>query len=255
MKPTVGTNRADSGNLFSSVKSHKLVVNEVHNAKEHPKPKVHPMLPQPPFLWCIVAPRKSGKTNLLVDSLIDKEKYCGVFDDIYVWSQTFYLDPKWRRLDIKEDRVFTKWNAQECKDIAESIAAEVDADPRKHFLFIWDDMIDAKVMKTSQLGIMESLAVRGRHSNISVVISSQQFKSLSTPIRNNTTNLIIFRIRNQDELRKIMVENQESLTSDEFMQIYNYATDQPYSFLHINNQEAMPKLRFRAGWSELIILK
>lgn len=190
----------------------------------------------------------------MIDSLLDPKKFRGVFDDIYVWSQSYYLDPKWKRLKIEKDRVFTEWNEKECKKIMEEIEEEAEEDQSKHVLFIWDDMIDAKIMHLNKMGCIESGAVRGRHSRISIIIVSQMYMKLSTPIRNNTTNLIIFRIRNSDELKKIVRENQESLTNDQFMNIYNYATGEPFNFLHINNQEPHPKLRFRKNWNTMIVL-
>lgn len=216
--------------------------------------KVNSLLPQPPFLMTIVAPRKSGKTNLLVDSLLDTKKYKGVFDDIYIWSQSYYRDPKWKKIKIEKDKVFTTWNEGECRKVMDDVEQEAEDDPSKNFLFIFDDMIDANIMSPHRMGCVESVAVRGRHSKISIIIISQVYMKLSTPIRNNTTNLIMFRIRNSDELKKIVKENQESLTQEEFMEVYNTATNEPFHFLHINNQEPHPRLRFRKNWNTLIIL-
>lgn len=229
----------------------------VKEIKTHlPKcPSCHPLLPQPPFLLTVVAPRKSGKTNLMVDAMIDNKKFRNKFDDVYIWSQTYYLDPKWQKLNLEDERIFTTWNDAECKQIIADIEQQVEEDPHQNILFIFDDMIDANIMNVHKLGCLESVAVRGRHSNISIIIISQQYMKLSWPIRNNTTNMVIFRIRNSKELKKIIEDNQESLSSEQFFNIYDYATKEPYSFLHINNQEPQPRLRFRKNWNELLILK
>jgi hypothetical protein len=244
----------NTSNFFQSVNcDDNLKINEIKST-EHPKPCLNPLLPQPPFLMGVVAPRRSGKTNMTVDSLIDKKKFRGVFDEIYIWSQTFKLDNKWKKIKIKEENVFTTWNESLCKQIMDDVEEEVSENSKIHTLFIFDDIIDAKIMNVHRLGCIESVAVRGRHSNISVIIISQQYMALSSPIRNNITNLIVFRIRNLDELRKITKENQESLTSEQFFQIYDFATNDPFNFLHINNQEPHPRLRFRKNWNTLIIL-
>lgn len=244
-----------TGEFFSTIDcGNSLCINEVKGT-EHSKPTVNSLLPQPPFLMGVVAPRRSGKTNMVVDLLLDKNKFRGVFDDAYIWSQTFKLDAKWKRIKIDEEHVFTTWNEAECREIMDEVEEEVEENPKHHTLFIFDDMIDAKIMNTHRLGAIESCAVRGRHSNISVIIISQQYMSLSTPIRNNITNLIVFRIRNSDELRKITRENQEGLSIDEFFKIYDFATNDPFNFLHVNNQESHPKLRFRKNWNTLIVLK
>ena len=243
-----------TGELFQVCREEPdLIVNEV-KTKSKPSCSVNPLLPQIPFLLGLLAPRKSGKTNLLVDSLLDHNKYKGKFDKIYVWSQTYHLDPKWRRLDLDPECVFTTWDENRCKEIVAETSEAVQEDPSLQVLFIWDDMIDAKIMRKNDMGCIESIAVRGRHSNISVIIISQMFKSLSTPIRNNMTNLVVFRIRNNNELKKMSEENQESLSTDQFQQIYDFATGTPFSFLHINNQEPDPRLRFRKNWNIVIEL-
>ena len=72
---------------------------------------------------------------------------------------------------------------------------------------------------------------------------------MSPAIRNNCTNLVIFRIRNARELEKVTMENQESCTDNEFREIYDHATSVPYGFLHINNQASVQD-RFTCCWDE-----
>ena len=56
-----------------------LQVKKLYKADEYPKIK-HP-LPKPPFTMCLVAPTKSGKSNLIVNLL--KNSYFG-YDDTMV---------------------------------------------------------------------------------------------------------------------------------------------------------------------------
>lgn len=231
----------------------QLPVKEV-KVQEYSKPKIHELLPQPPFLLTVVAPRKSGKTNLMVDAMTDKHKYKAKFDDIFIWSQTYHLDAKWKKLNLEDDNVFTEWNGEEARTLLREVEDEVAEHPDRHFLFIFDDMIDANVMNPNKIGVLESIAVRGRHSNVSIIIITQQYMKLSPPIRNNTTNLIVFRIRNKNELAKITNENQENLDVDSFNKIYGYATGTKFCFLHVNNQEPDPRFRFRKNWNELLVL-
>ena len=122
-------------------------------------------------------------------------------------------------------------------------------------LFIFDDMISEGIMNSHKMGTLESIAVRGRHANVSIVIITQQYMALSPAVRNNSTNSIFFRIRNGDELDKIARENRESLSPDQFMELYNFATRDPYSFLHVNNQESDPSKRFFKNWDTSLLLK
>lgn len=143
--------------------------------------------------------------------------------------------------------VFTTFNEEEVHTlmrVAEMIAKKIVV----NVLFIFDDMISEGIMNPHKMGTLESIAVRGRHANVSIIIISQQYMALSPAVRNNSTNSIFFRIRNGDELDKIARENRESLNPDEFLQLYNFATDEPFCFLHVNNQEADPKKRFFKNW-------
>lgn len=210
-------------------------------------------LPQPPFLVPVVAPRKSGKTNLLLDALLDPEKYCNKFDIIIIWSRTYHHDSKWKNIKEEDVAVFTSFREDEVStlmNIAELVAKKMVVNT----LFIFDDMISEGIMNPHKMGTLESIAVRGRHANVSIIIITQQYMALSPAVRNNSTNSIFFRIRNGDELDKIARENRESLSPEEFLQLYNFATNEPYSFLHVNNQEADPKKRFFKNWDTSLLL-
>ncbi len=205
-------------------------------------------LPQPPFLLPIVAPRKSGKTNLLLDSLLDENKYCKKFDIIIIWSRTYHHDSKWKNINEDEVVVFTSFREEEVYTVMR-IAEQAAKKMVLNVLFIFDDMISEGIMNPHKMGTLESIAVRGRHANVSIIIITQQYMALSPAVRNNSTNSIFFRIRNGDELEKIARENRESLSMEQFLTLYNFATAEPYSFLHVNNQEADPKKRFFKNWN------
>jgi hypothetical protein len=204
-------------------------------------------LPQAPFLTVVVAPRKSGKTNLLLDSLLDESKYCYKFDIIIIWSRTFFHDSKWKNIDLPPGSVFVAFSEEEVYTlmrVAETIAKKIVINT----LFIFDDMISEGIMSPHKMGTLEAIAVRGRHANVSIIIISQQYMSLSPAVRNNATNSLFFRIRNGDELDKIARENRESLSMSDFLELYNFATNEPFSFLHVNNQEPDPARRFFRNW-------
>ena len=209
------------------------------------------LLPQAPFLLVIVAPRKSGKTNLLLDMLLDEEKYCKKYDIILIWSRTFYHDSKWKNIKLPAGSIFTTFNESDVSLVLR-VAEEVAKTIVVNALFIFDDMITDGIMSSYKMGTIEAVAVRGRHANVSIVIITQQYMALSPAVRNNATNSIFFRIRNGDELDKIGRENRESLTIKEFFEVYNHATEEPYSFLHVNNQEPDPAFRFRKKWDTVM---
>lgn len=204
-------------------------------------------LPIPPFLLSVVAPRISGKTNLVVDALTDNDKFMGKFDAIFVWSRTAKLDGKWKNISLPEGSFFDTFNEDEVETLVD-ICQQLKKVLQLNILFIFDDMITEGIMNPRRMGVLESLAVRGRHFNISLIIISQQYLALSPSVRNNTTNMCIFRVRNGDEMEKITRENREGLEMDQFKRLFYSATNEPYSFLHINNQKQNPLERFHRNW-------
>lgn len=207
-------------------------------------------LPEPPFLLTIVAPRKSGKTNLTVDLLTDKDKFAGKFDAIFIWSTTFHLDGKWKNIQLPPGSVFTQFAESDIDQLLTELE-RINKKQSLNVLFIFDDMVTEGIMSPRRMGSLESIAVRGRHVNASIIIITQQYMALSPPVRNNTTNMVIFRIRNGDEFEKITRENREGLTVDAFKEMMDLATSEPYCFLHVNNQRQDPNKRFYKNWNQL----
>lgn len=241
-------------NICQEVKLQALPVNKVKEKDKKNEVVCHEQLPQPPFLITVVAPRKSGKTNLTVDLLLDEMKYCKKFDIILIWSRTFKHDSKWKNISLPEGSTTTHFDEYEAEDILR-VAEEVAEKTVVNALWIFDDMITEGIMNARRMGALESIAVRGRHANVSIIIITQQYMALSPAIRNNSTNMLLFRIRNGNELEKVANENRESLSMKDFLTLYNYATAKPYGFMHVNNQQADPNKRFSIGWDNLLELR
>ena len=241
---------SDSEDEGDKKKSKGLTVNEVTEHRKKNVISVVDGLPIPPFLLTVVAPRKSGKTNLVVDALIDNNKFRNKFDAVFIWSKTFELDPKWKNINMMQGSVFTEFNAEQATELIET-AEFVNTNLKlpANILFIFDDMITESIMNRNKLGPIEKIAVRGRHVHVSIIVISQQYMSLSASVRNNTTNMIVFRVRNGDEMEKIARENREWLSRNDFIDMFYATTKEPYSFLHINNQRQDPSERFHKNWN------
>lgn len=228
-----------------------LGVSEVKEHSKKNKITVTDGLPIPPFLLTVVAPRKSGKTNLVVDALIDDNKFRNKFDAVFIWSKTFELDPKWKNIQMMQGSVFTEFNSEEATELIETAEfVNTNLQHPANILFVFDDMITESIMNRNKLGPIEKIAVRGRHVFVSIIVISQQYMSLSASVRNNTTNMIVFRVRNGDEMEKIARENREWLSRNDFIDMFYATTKEPYSFLHINNQRQDPSERFHKNWNQ-----
>ena len=79
------------------------------------------------------------------------------------------------------------------------------------------------------------LYTRGRHSNITVIINSQYYYYVPTPIRANLSGIMIYRLMSNRELTLIKYELSTPKIHDEiFDEAYNEATKEEHSFLYIN---------------------
>ena len=96
--------------------------------------------------------------------------------------------------------------------------------------------------------------MKGRHSHVSVILSSQKGSLLNPVSRVNSDSIYVFKLRNFQDLQMI-IDEYSALVNDkkEMMEIYKRAVeDQPYSFLYINMQR---KPRFYIRYEKEIILE
>jgi len=70
---------------------------------------------------------------------------------------------------------------------------------------IIDDMVDdASFTRNSRL--LHQLYIRGRHSCITTLVSSQVYEAMSPIIRKNLSAIFIYRLRNMNDLQQLIEE-------------------------------------------------
>lgn len=88
---------------------------------------------------------------------------------------------------------------------------------------------------------MVNFVLRHRHYSASVIIVTQAYKAIPKSIRTNCNALIAFEIANLGELRVVYEEWPESMREEEWMEVFEYCTREPFTFIYINN--SFPKGR------------
>lgn len=100
-------------------------------------------------------------------------------------------------------------------------------------------------------------AEKGGAIGTSLFFLIQSYKAqaggISKCIRNNTTSLVLFKSKNEQELKDIQQECSGEISEEIFYKMYNYATAEPHSFLFIDYHPKEPKYMFRKRWDELIL--
>jgi hypothetical protein len=117
-----------------------------------------------------------------------------------------------------------------------------------HVLFLFDDVVSEKNIQNKDL---QKIFTRGRHANASSIIVGQQFKSIPKIIRNQASNIFVFKCNPSDI--EAIAEEMENLHADKHKvkKMIKDALSQPYGFIHINKQEQDAKKQFRKGLSDI----
>jgi len=211
-----------------------LQVKKLYKADEYPKIK-HP-LPKPSFSMALVAPTKSGKSNLIVNLL--KNSYFGyddVFKEIYYISPTVGIDETLRSINEDDDIIKIddedelKYLDDILNDIVKSQKAK-DKEDREPVLIVLDDCLD--YLKKSKR--LDSLPSYSRHYNIRIIITTQVYNALPTKLRKNVSCYLIARIYNNKDLQNI--EEEIGANFSDFKANYDKATKEKYSFLYVDNR-------------------
>ena len=114
-------------------------------------------------------------------------------------------------------------------------------------LIIIDDFADDPSF-TRQSKLLRALYTRGRHNMISTITATQKFNAMHPIIRVNATELYVYRLRNFKDLDTFVDEVSAVYDKKTLLQLYNAATEKPFSFLYVKltskNKEDMFYKRF-----------
>ena len=253
------------------------------NVKEYDfKQSKYEVAPKLPFSQIITGPSGSGKGILLQSMILDI--YRDVFERICIWSPSISVDSNW--LPVKkyiQDNLKVNLEKEKCM-FDEYIPEELEAvikrqhkvieyqkknDHKKLFsiLIIVDDFADSKAFSRNS-PLLNQLYVRGRHKGCNIITATQKFNSLSPIIRVNSRQLFFFRLRNYKEIETMVEElaavminrksiaNSKNLTEAKrlFLEIYNLATEEPYSFLYVNLMKTDVNEMFMKNFTSRLVI-
>ena len=197
----------------------------------------------------IVGPSGSGKTVLLQSMILDI--YRGCFSRIYIFSPSIHVDYTWvpvkeyisKEMKVEETDTdkfyYDHYDFEALSNIINTQHKIIDY-MKKHgqkklhqILIIVDDMADDPRF-TRQSKLLHQLYIRGRHNAISTITSVQKYFCLAPIIRINSTQLYVYKLRNYKDLESIIEELSAIYNKKTLLEIYNKATEDPYSFLYVN---------------------
>ena len=186
------------------------------------------------FYLSIVCGKASGKT-LLIANIV--HKYKKVYDDgdIYIFTNsyvpTLYNLQKTRGAHIFNSN-YDKFGHCILSQILQHQKEEKTEDYKnlKHVLIIFYDYIKNNALNERRC-IFSTLWSMARNFNISLIISSQEFKLIPAPLRKMSDYYIIYKIKNTKEKEDLINECNNFLDEKEFEKVYNHAVKEKYNFL------------------------
>ena len=195
---------------------------------------IHRNLPQMPSLTLIIGSVRSGKSNLLVNYFCNSEFYKDKFDVVKFVSTTLHTDNKGKILSKHFD-CMDHYEDDIIENIKESQGQHKDKKDRPTYALVMDDVLTKDFSRTNHVSFFST---RFRHYIDFYVIAVQSFRAVSGMIRNNATDVIICKQQNQKELEKIAEEYGDLVGGhDKFMELYEEAHKDRYSFLYLKLSE------------------
>ncbi len=195
-------------------------------------------MPKHEFRAIIVGQSGSGKTNFLCN-LITK---CECFERFIICTkmpdEPLYQFLKQKVESVDENRFIIM-------DKVESLGTIEDYGDKLQTLIVFDDMC----LENRRLQeLMSQYYIRGRKSNMSTVYLSQSYYLVPKVIRLQCGHVFLKKIGSKREINAIIRDYNLDVEVDDLMEIYNKATEDMVSALHIDVNNNNPDLKFRKNF-------
>ena len=210
-------------------------------------------LPSTPFLIGVSGPSTSGNGVLIQNIIMNPALYHGekgdpVFDEVHYWTGSAKLDINLEKLkrwteDVlhqdpeKNPAIHDGFKQDEVRDVIEKQRKAVRKARREskrlpQVLFIVDDLADDK--RTMGCQLIRELMLRGRHSWISTILSTQKMRNIDHSCRLQFTAIAQFAVRSLKDWEVIMEEFTAGIAPKTLQSMYDLATSDKFCFLFIN---------------------
>ena len=245
----------DEKNILSiepiQTSKNKVKVSEIQ--KQH-------IIPKHPFRAILSGASGSGKSNLLINLLTNKNFYFNFFHIIFLISPTAgKLDDSY--IELKNSK--TKSKIKIINDLDPEIIGgimktnkdnieEHGVDKAPRLLIIYDDIISNIRFMNSKQFIHSFVA--SRHYNASVIVCTQRYNSVPRVCRLQSNAIFFFKGTNSEE--QILADEYSPPgyhAKKEFLKILDFAVAEPFNFLFINGQAPI-KTRYRKNLTHILEL-
>ena len=207
-----------------------------------------------PFRMLIIGPSGLGKTNTLLHLINNLHP----IDKIYLYAKEIH-EPKYEYLinkreqagikNLNDPHAFIEYS-DDMNDVLDHIN-NYNKNRDKKVLIVFDDMIADIEYNKNFKRIIKELFYRAHKINVPTVFITQSYFRVLKDARLNSTHYILMKIGNKKELKRIAEEKSGHLDYKDFLKMYNYCTEEPYSFMLIDTRPTA-RVTFKKRFDESI---
>ena len=124
---------------------------------------------------------------------------------------------------------------------------------------VLDDVLGTDLLARRTAGLL-NFCIKHRHLGkglgISIFLLTQSYCAqggVNRAIRENTTHLMLFKVNDENQIKKIKEESDLPISDEEFMSMCKYCHDKPYNFLFMDFAPKDESKRFRSGFNEYLM--
>jgi len=200
------------------------------------------------WILSLVGPRRSGKSVRLKKLLKTELKGRFLAKNVFIICPTLDLNDDYK--DFSNVKKFSNVDKGLIEKIIDQQTKNIKMygiEKTPEVLLILDDCADSNIL--SFKGVLDTLAIRGRHMKINVIITSQRLSAISRTIRLNTDIWYLYSPYNFSELEQFLHEFIPSqYKKSAIRRVLEYFSE-PYRYIIIDNQEkdVMKKIKNDKG--------
>ena len=233
------------------IKKNNIQIKPLNKKKIIPRTIQEP-LPDPifnePFIFILSAKIGSGKSTTLSNILRIYQNY---FLKVFFCSSNIEIDESGEKkikdlayrdqFNFNQDRMHDSFDDSILKKILEDIK-ETKKDPdydenEDHFLIVVDDLSQSFLNLKS---LIVKTILKTRHLKLSWIITTQRFRNICPPIRNQCSYFITFLTQNDKEIESM--SEMLDLNAHDFKTLLNETCNEQYRFIFVDSSKNPPHL-------------
>ena len=192
------------------------------------------------------------KDELLTSILDDIKSKSALYDEYIKYNKVYKKFLKYKNV---ENLTYEELDILEQKDFMEPEDVFGEIKPTINWI-IFDDLIGSGAFNKKAKSVISNTIIKHRHLRCNLVFTTQAFKAIPPVIRTNIDIYCIFKSSSYNEiLNKVHEDVSGFVKYDDFLEAYDYATQEKHDCLTIiNNSMGGSGTRLFKNWStELIV--